>query len=81
MDYEKAYNEALERARAVHTTNVVENKKSTEYIFPELKELENEKIRKELIDFVNANTISNDSRREKYLTWLESKASPNKNVD
>lgn len=40
MDYEKLYKDALERARQVHTTNVDENKKSTEYIFPELKESE-----------------------------------------
>lgn len=38
---------------------------------PKLKVSEYEKVRKELMDFVNANTISNDSRRERYLTWLK----------
>lgn len=49
MGYEKLYKEALERARQVHTTNVDE-KKTTEYIFPELKESEEEKNIKNLID-------------------------------
>ena len=44
MNYEKKYKEALERAKSVHSTNVDENKKSTEYIFPELKESEDERM-------------------------------------
>lgn len=48
-NYKEKYEQALERARQVHITNVDENKKATEYIFPELKENKDEKIRKELI--------------------------------
>lgn len=45
--------------------------KTLEYLFPELAESEDERTRKELMDFVVANTICKDGRREKYLAWLE----------
>lgn len=45
--------------------------KTLEYLFPELAESEDERTRKELVDFVVGNTIYKDGRREKYLTWLE----------
>jgi hypothetical protein len=43
MDYEKAYKDALERAKNVHkySSDLAEIKR-TEYIFPELKESEGE---------------------------------------
>lgn len=49
----KAYNEALERAKSVIEQNPLMEylKKGIEYIFPELKESEDEKIRKVLIDY------------------------------
>ena len=52
MDYEKAYKEALERAKEVHKINFSDSPhcEITEFIFPELKESEDEKIRKALID-------------------------------
>ena len=37
----------------------------------ELLENEDERIRKEIMNFVVANTICKDERREKYLAWLE----------
>lgn len=70
MNYEQKYKEALERARQVHTTNVDENKKSTEYIFPELKESENERTRKELVDFINSH-LAGFPQCEKYIAWIE----------
>ena len=75
MDYEKLYKEALERARQVHTTNVDENKKSTEYIFPELKESEDEEVRKSIIADIKTRlkgcTHTLDEYYEKQLAWLE----------
>lgn len=74
MDYEKAYKEALERSRQVHTTNIDENKKSSEYIFPELKESEEEKIRKALIKYLDAlddNEIRYGVSFKDMRTWLE----------
>ena len=82
--YEKKYKEALERARQVHTTNVAENKKITEYIFPEFKESEDERIRKELIaevkdqiDRIPAPDCMDEEddkalkQLNKWLAWLE----------
>lgn len=47
MDYEKKYKEALERAKKVNKCKADDREPSTsicEYIFPELKEPEDEKI-------------------------------------
>lgn len=76
MDYKKKYEEALGRARQVHTTNVDENKKSTEYIFPELKESEDEKIRKDILSFAENMLKNNISKAQKdkfkfWISWLE----------
>ena len=55
MDYEKAYKEALKRAKAI--LKVADNRQeSLDYvstIFPELRESEDEKVRKVLIDYFN----------------------------
>ena len=51
----KAYDEALERARALNNGKDVDVESGTttcEYIFPELKESEDEKIRKEIISIL-----------------------------
>ena len=70
MDNEKAYNEALERARNYYsTTDSVADAKLIELIFPELKESEDEKIRKEIISalkYANHKGVYN-----KHLVWLE----------
>lgn len=44
MDYEKKYKEALARAREIHIS-----KDEMEYLFPELKESDDERIKKSLI--------------------------------
>lgn len=54
MDYEKKYLEALERARQFSENPLEEDSSSiVEYIFPELKESDDERIRKVLIDYFN----------------------------
>ena len=71
----KAYDEALERARAINNGKDVDVESGTttcEYIFPELKESEDEKIRKEIISILhNAYWTSNRNRFNKLVAWLE----------
>lgn len=56
MDYEKKYKEALERAKELIAKWSGKNKdfytEDYSYIFPELRESEDERIRKELIEFI-----------------------------
>lgn len=77
MDYEKKYNEALEIARQIHNGNPSSGTAIVvcEQIFPELRESENEKIRKEIIDFLETIPISELKRVPrpicKWFFWLE----------
>ena len=51
MDYEKAYKHALDLAKQVHDTTISkQQKENIEIIFPELRESEDERIRKELLE-------------------------------
>ena len=60
IDYKEKYEQALERARQFSEKPYLEDSAGiVEYIFPELKESEDERIRKELISVF--------SNREKYL--------------
>ena len=78
MDYEKKYTESLERAKKV-IKECGDNHgriKMIEQIFPELKESENEKIRKALIRNLTNQHSSNfptvdGFTREQILSWLE----------
>lgn len=79
MDYEKAYKEALERARVWKEKSGMPSDRQgiLDDIFPELKESEDEKIRKELIGFLKDNEASFDIKSPvcqkicKYIVWLE----------
>lgn len=72
MDYEKLYKDALERAKNVLNRKATDRELGTnipEYIFPVLKESNDEKIRKEIISalkFANIKGIYN-----KHIAWLE----------
>ena len=72
MDYKKKYEEALERmkswAKGEHPECFSEAQKAAEFVFPELKESEDEKIRKEIIDFFKARKYNCS---ERFITWLE----------
>lgn len=86
-NYEKKYKEALERARALNEgkTTGAFGETVCEYIFPELKESEDEKIRKDLIRFIknwkDPNNIGrphdfptltrNVEQCDRYIAWLE----------
>ncbi len=74
MDYEKKYNEALNKAKHALDCDkeglVSTDRVLLESIFPELSESEDEKIRKELIDFVKS-SIAGFHQCDRYLAWLE----------
>jgi len=78
MDYEKKYKEALERAKeslkdggiSSNTIDYLEN------IFPELKVLEDERIRKELIKYLKEGVegyipAGDRSDYQRWLAWVE----------
>ena len=71
----KAYDEALERAKAINDEKDVDVESGTticEYIFPELKESEDEKIRKEIISILrNTYWTSNRNRFNELVAWFE----------
>ena len=71
----KAYDEALERANAINNEKDVDVESGTticEYIFPELKESEDEKIKKEIISILrNTYWTSNRNRFNELVAWFE----------
>ena len=82
MDYEKAYKEALERCKKEFDfSNLAysheEIKQKLEHVFPELKENEDEKIRKEITEFLKRasggflDATTHCKTFGKWLTWLE----------
>ena len=69
----KAYDEAIERAKKLYGNGI------TEEIFPELKESEDEKIRKEIISILrNAYWTSNRNRFNELVAWLEKQGDKDK---
>lgn len=86
MDYEKKYNEALERARKLQENSKgMILKKWIWNVFPELKESDDERTRKELLGFIenwkNPNNVGrlddypmftkNEEQCNKYIAWLK----------
>lgn len=75
MDYEKAYIEALERAKVwqnhLYDTNDKDYADELNYIFPELKESEDEKIRKALVRFHKSTIDVDGIKGEDIIAWLE----------
>ena len=69
----KAYDEAIERAKKFYTpdSNNVNLKATLEMIFPELKEDEDEMIRKELINFVKSR-LAGFPECDRFINWIES---------
>ena len=76
-NYEKKYKESIERmkswVRGEHPECFSEAQKAAEFIFPELKESEDERIRKEIIDFLGLPHPQFVGKRdhEKWIAWLE----------
>lgn len=79
MDYKKKYGEALENFKKIKSANK-DNKELVDFIeykYPELKESEDEKIRKEIIEIFKSaqrdgicEPIKNE-QFEKIFAWLE----------
>lgn len=71
MNFEQKYKEALERAREELGSGCFD-KGTVEYIFPELKESEDEKIRKSIIELLNEVRFTFKYYDiNKMLAWLE----------
>ena len=78
MDYEKKYKEAIERAKIwqehLYDVNDKDYADELNYIFPELAESEDEKIRREIINYFKCQTRDEPSRKDihnKWISWLE----------
>lgn len=73
MNYEEKYKQALERARHYYLTGKGETVDFIKMIFPELAESEDERIRKEIIDFLGMPHPQFVGKRdhEKWIAWLE----------
>ena len=83
----KRYDEAIERARAFNNGEDVDVEAGTtfcEYIFPELKESEDERIRKAIIEFFELqddNTTYSFIPKKDIITWLEKQDKHLENYD
>ena len=78
MDYEKLYNDALEKAKGIinyykeHHRNDEASIEDLEIIFPELKESEDERIRKGIIELVKQSSeILDKQNQNNMIAWLE----------
>ena len=79
MDYEKKYKEAIERAKQWRNAPNVDKiptfaNRVIEEIFPELKESEDDTIRKELIEYHKAQAFlygKPNNKHVKFVAWLE----------
>lgn len=72
----KAYDEALERMKSwvkgEHPECFTEAQKAAEFIFPELKESEDDRIRKDIIRVLKGEiSFTSEKENEKYIAWLE----------
>lgn len=78
----KAYDEAIERAKHYDGDAYIAPKRVIEEIFPELKESEDERIRKALVEHFkwNVQRILNEFDNKDVLAWLE-KQGKQKTVD
>ena len=81
MDYKQKYEEALEKSKKLkETCDSTAVIGWCEYIFPELAESKDEKIRKEIIDFATkanngvTSILANNYNFNKWLNWLEKQA-------
>ena len=78
----KAYDRAIKRARKWHDDQhiTIGLKGNLEDIFPELKESEDERIRKDILSFLRTGkpySCPNSQRRNKWADWLEKQGEQN----
>lgn len=78
----KAYDEAIERAKNYYsTTDSASDIKLIGLIFPELKESEDERIRKDIVEAVELHKDFTQGRKERIYVWLEKHADTQKKID
>lgn len=76
MDYKKEYEQAIERAKGIYNETIVPTptaKGTCEYIFPELKDSDDDRIRKALIQYLKdyPNLPNGNYCRDDFFAWLE----------
>ena len=73
MDYEQEYKDALERAKDVPTMAFRDEEEVLRYIFPELAESEDERTRKEILNFIlyKVGYKVNEETEHRWVAWLE----------
>ena len=77
MDYEKKYNDALERAKKSLRAANDDGRDVVGFIFPELAESEDERIRKEIINFIQSQIEDGNSAGwDRWIAWLENRKEP-----
>ena len=78
----KAYDEALKKASAAHKDEDRHLKATLERIFPELKEDDDERIKKELIQWIDEfpDTIWRDYYKKDIIDWIEKQGEQKKQV-
>ena len=74
--------EKLEEAKRLYQTANADQRYVLESLFPELKESRDERIRKELIDYINRLTVTpnNINRYNTWIAWLEKQGEKPKKV-
>lgn len=80
MDYEKKYKEEVGRATQLWECGDI-TRENLEYIFPELAESKDERIRKSLIEMVHDTTgdelwVDYNIHKEEAIAWLEKQGEP-----
>ncbi len=77
-NYEEKYNEAFKRAKSIYCDAKKEHLTHTDWlenIFPELIESKDEKIRRELLDYLNEREIlenlTETKVKKEWISWLE----------
>lgn len=75
MNYKEKYKKSLERASKLKVQNPFDTVgQMVEHIFPELKESEDEKIKREIIAYINELAdLKNEKIPTNWLAWLEKK--------
>ena len=72
IDYEKKYNEALERAQKTTRAGGDVAMEIVQYIFPELAKSEDERIQKEIIEYLQRYLPTDELLKEQEMVaWLE----------
>lgn len=77
----KRYDEVIEKLRSLHddydtVSTLIDIKEELENIFPELKESEGERIRKEIVRFIQME-VEDEIVGNKWLAWLEKQGEQN----